>query len=104
MTLISDHTFGGSRFREFRMGSATVCLIENWTGKALLAFSPDLPSTVKRELMHQLGLGKVEKTFQARGTEFLVFDVTATGPAAATSAIAAARGGLSATGPATSAA
>ena len=104
MTLISDHTFSGSRFREFRMADVTVCLIENHTGKALLAFSPALHASAQQNLIQKLGLGAATKAFQARGTEFFVFDAAATGPAAATSAIAAARGGLSATGPATSAA
>ena len=29
MTLISDHTYSGSRFREFAYGEATISLIEN---------------------------------------------------------------------------
>ena len=72
MTLISDHTYSGSRFREFVYGEATVCLIENWAGKRLLAFSPALSPAVQRHVATELGIDLTlpHKTFNARGTAF----------------------------------
>ena len=72
MTLISDHTYSGSRFREFAYGNVTISLIENWAGKRLLAFSPALPPAVQRHVAASLGvdLSLPYKTFNARGTAF----------------------------------
>ena len=72
MTLISDHTYSGSRFREFAYGETTISLIENWAGKRLLAFSPALPPAVQRHVAASLGvdLSLPHKTFSARGTAF----------------------------------
>ena len=72
MTLISDHTYSGSRFREFAYGEATVCLIENWAGKRLLAFSPALSPAVQQLIAAKLGIDLTlpHKTFNARGTAF----------------------------------
>ena len=72
MTLVSDHTYSGSRFREFAYGEATVCLIENWAGKRLLAFSPALSPAVQQLIAAKLGIDLTlpHKTFNARGTAF----------------------------------
>ena len=56
MTLISDHTYSGSRFREFRVDGSTISLIENWAGKRLLAFSPALSPAVQRHVATELGI------------------------------------------------
>jgi len=72
MKLISDHTYSGSRFREFSYGEATVCLIENWAGKRLLAFSPALPPALQHRIATRLGidLAQPHKVFNSKGTSF----------------------------------
>ena len=72
MTLISDHTYSGSRFREFAYGEATISLVENWAGKRLLAFSPALSPVTEQCIAAELGvdLAQPYKTFSARGTAF----------------------------------
>ena len=72
MTLISDHTYSGSRFREFRVNGSTISLIENWAGKRLLAFSPALSPAVQQFIAADLGVDLTlpHKTFNARGTAF----------------------------------
>jgi len=72
MTLISDHTYSGSRFREFAYGETTISLIENWAGKRLLAFSPALPPAAEQLIAASLGIDLTlpHKTFSARGTAF----------------------------------
>lgn len=74
MKLISDHTFGGSRFKEFSHGEAMVSFMENWAGKRLLAFSPAQPPPFQREVATKLGidLSKPHKAFSARGTDFYI--------------------------------
>ena len=72
MKLISDHTYSGSRFREFSYGEATVCLIENWAGKRLLAFSPALSTESQHKIATRLGidLAQPHKAFSAANTSF----------------------------------
>ena len=72
MTLISDHTYSGSRFREFAYGEATVCFIENWAGKRLLAFSPALSPATQQRVAASLGidLSRPHKAFSASNTSF----------------------------------
>ena len=72
MSLISDHTYSGSRFREFAYGEATVCFIENWAGKRLLAFSPALSPATQQRVAASLGidLSRLHKAFSASNTSF----------------------------------
>lgn len=72
MKLISDHTYSGSRFREFAYDGATISFIENWAGKRLLAFSPALSPALQHKIATRLGidLGQPHKAFNAKGTSF----------------------------------
>lgn len=75
MRMISDHTFGGCRFREFTYDEATVSCVENWTGKRMIAVSPSLPSSRKVAMKLGIDLSKPYKSFSARGTDFYMQDV-----------------------------